>query len=114
MRKPIKRVAQKQGAYEQNQFVGIIIYVNESENWCNVELSDGTILYRIAFHASNLRLRRIKQAVLVTQVVGKRQRYAITGEAHIRVASTAFNPLGFTKYDTAGAKWDNARPYQWM
>ena len=60
MRKVIKRVSQRQTEYQKTIMVGIIIYVNESENWCNVELMNGSVVYRIPFYASNLRLRRIK------------------------------------------------------
>jgi len=106
MRRPIFRRIKKSLQYEKTTLVGIIIYVNETDNWCNVELPNGTVLYRIPFRASNYRLRRVQQPVVLTQTVGSRYKYVITGAAERYISSSEFASKGTFKWDD-GTKWND-------
>jgi len=106
MRRPIKRRINKSIAYNKETMVGIIIFVNESENWCNVELMNGDVLYQIPFRSSNIRLRRVEQPVTLTEVHGMHQKYVITGASNVRISSSTFEPKGTTNWDS-GNNWND-------
>ena len=84
----------------------MITKVNVTENWCDVELINGNTLFKIPFRASQLRLRSLQQAVVLTEVLGNRQRFIITGESNIKIDSTAFAPKGTFIWDD-GSLWDD-------
>lgn len=116
MARPLRRRITKSIAYGRETLIGIIIFVNRTENWCNVELQGGTILYQIPFRATNGRLRRVEQPVVLTETHGKRQKFVITGESDVIIASSVFEPRGNIKWapDANSGTWskDGIR-YQW-
>lgn len=113
MARPLKRRINKSIAYNKETLIGIIIYVNEAENWCNVERLDGTVLYHIPFRAIDYRLRREEQPVKLTEIHGSRQKYVITGESDVIIASTEFADKGNIKWAPDAAKGQWTARYQW-
>ncbi len=108
MRRPIKRSIKKSALYNRESLIGIIIFVNETDNWCNVERADGVVLYQVPFRSSNLRLRRVEQPVTLTEVHGSHQKYVITGASNLKVGSNTFEPKGNTDWDNGdlwGDRW---------
>jgi len=116
MARPLRRKINKSISYNRETLIGIIIFVNADENWCNVELKGGTVLYQIPFRAANGRLRRVQQPVKMTETHGQRQKYVITGASDVIIASTTFNPRGNITWapDAGSGTWkkDGVR-YQW-
>jgi len=54
MARLLRRSTNKNNAYIKSTLLGVIIYVNASENWCNVELMNGTVLYQIPFRSAKM------------------------------------------------------------
>jgi len=104
----------KTAEYGNRGLVGIIIAL--TGDFCTVELRSGVKLYNIAFRAGNSRLRRLQQAVTLTEISGKRVRYIITGEASIRRISSTFAPKGTAYWRESGAsptgfKWSDGHTW---
>jgi len=116
MARPLRRSINKGIAYSRETLIGVIIFVNREDNWCNVELQNGTVLYQVPFRATNGRLRRVEQPVVLTETHGKRQKYVITGQSDVAISSSAFDPRGNCKWapDANSGTWskDGVR-YQW-
>ena len=105
-RSVFKRIS-KSSAYDKTTLEGVIIYVNALDSWVNVELSDGTILYRIHFSQGvSMRLKRVEQGVTLVQTVGKRAKYTIVGASRRKIDSTAFASKGTCKWDD-GSKYND-------
>ena len=111
IRRPLSGRTRQLLRYQKQTMTGIIIYVNETNNWCNVELLNGDIIYRVPFRASNIRYRRLKQPVLLSQTVGSRFKYVITDAAERKIVSTEFADKGTFKWNDAGVTWNGF--YQW-
>lgn len=78
---------------------GIIIYVNADLTWANVKLDNDTTLYRIPFaEGINPRLKRLEQTVLLTQSVGKRYKYVISGSSRRKVDVEDFDVRGVLQW----------------
>jgi len=110
IRRPLGYRTRQLLKYQKQTLTGIIIYVNTDDNWCNVELPSGAIIYRVPFRASNIRYRRLKQPVILSQTVGSRYKYVITDAAERKVVSTVFADKGFFKWND-GTKWNDF--HQW-
>ncbi len=112
MSRPLFRSRQR-GSNYQKSINGIIIYVHPTDGWCNVKDSKENTYYRIYFgEGVSPRLKRIKQPVVMTQVIGNRYKYIITGAAYRSIGVTDFQPKGTAKWDDGGdVEYDNF--YQW-
>lgn len=106
MARILRHILRKNNKYTKSILLGVIIHVNASENWCNVELQNGNVLYQIPFRSTNMRLRRLQQSVILTETHGQRQKYIITGESDVKVDSSVFALKGTFDWDS-GALWSN-------
>lgn len=103
-RSVFKRIDKSEG-YNKTTLEGIIIYIDATDGWCNVELPNGTILYHIYFSQGvQPRLKRVEQSVTLVQTIGKRYAYMVMGAAKRHIPSTEFNSKGTTTYNS-GAKY---------
>ena len=105
-----KRINKSIG-YQKTTLEGIIIYVDSTDKWCNVELANGEILYQIKFgEGVHPRLRRLEQSVTLIQTIGSRYGYIISGAGKRRVDSAGFLPKGTFKWNS-GVKYNDG--HQW-
>lgn len=101
-------------AYQKPAIEGLIIYIDATDGWCNIELPDGTILYRITFaEGANPRLKRLQQNVTITQTYGSRYKYVISGSGTKIVDSLVFADKGVTTWDASPTKAQWTKKYQW-
>lgn len=113
-RRLISRRIGKIGEYQKTTLEGIIIYIDAIEGWCNVELPNGDILYRIYFsEGTNQRLKRLQQTVTLLQTVGTRYRYVIIGAGSKFINSNIFADKGVTQWDATPTKSKWNAHYQW-
>lgn len=102
------------GKYQKTTLEGVIIFIDPTDGWCNVELANGDVLYRIYFgEGVNPRLKRLEQAVTLIQTIGTKYNYIISGAARRVINSAEFADKGITQWDDTPtkAKW-NAH-WQW-
>jgi len=110
-RRSIFKRVNKNEAYNKTTLEGIIIYIDPTDGWCNIELANGTVLYRIQFgEGVNTRLKRVEQSVTLVQTVGKRYKYIVVGAGRRYIDSTEFASKGTCVYD-AGAKYNDRQVY---
>ena len=101
-RRSIFKRVNKNEAYNKTTLEGIIIYIDDTDGWCNIELADATVLYRIQFgEGVNTRLKRVEQPVTLVQTVGKRYRYIVVGASRRYIASSEFASKGTGKYNAS-------------
>ena len=105
-RRPIGQRTRQMLKYQKQTLTGIIILVDTDNNYCNVELPNGNIIYKVPFRASQIRYRRLKQPVLLTQTISSRFRYVITDAAERTVVSSEFSSKGTFKWND-GTKWND-------
>jgi len=106
-RRYLKNAVQKTVDYNKTTLEGIIIYVNNDDSWCNVELANGDIIYRVKFGEGIYpRLRRKKQHVILIQTIGQRYAYMIAGSSKRKIPSTEFDSKGTFKWND-GTKYND-------
>ena len=111
IRRPLSYRTRQLQKYQRQTITGIIIFVNATQNWVNVETANGKVLYRIPFRASEIRYRRLKQPVLLSLTINSRFSYVVTDAAERKITSTVFADKGTFKWDEAGVKWGDY--HQW-
>jgi len=110
-RKRVSRAIDRTVSYQKSTLEGIIIYVDSTYGWCNVELANGDILYHIKFgEGVSARLRRVEQPVTLIQTIGSKYAYIIVGAAKRKIASSEFEDKGTFAWDD-GTKWNDG--HQW-
>jgi hypothetical protein len=98
----VKSLQQYQGTLE-----GMIIYVDPTARWCNVNLPNEVTVYRLPFDEGvHPRLRRFGQYVTLTAVPGNRTKYLITGASRRRITDTTFASKGTFNWND-GTKWND-------
>lgn len=108
----LKNRVNKSLAGNKANLEGIIIYVNSDLSWCNVKISSDVTLYQIPFaDGLSRRLKRLQQSVLVTECIGNRSKYVVSGASRRKITVTDFASKGeFYWYPGGGfeeADWDD-------
>jgi hypothetical protein len=101
IRRPITKRATKLQDYKK-ELDGVIIYVDPTAEWCNVNTAKGVTLFQIKFDEGVApRLRRLQQYVRLSPVPGNRTKYIITGAARRVIDDPFFAPKGVPTWDAA-------------